>query len=541
MAAIQKTHGDYTVAWICALPLEAAAATAMLEKTHPKLLQSAADDNAYTLGEVAGHNIVIACLPSGVYGTTSAATVAAQMRSTFPSVRFGLMVGIGGGVPSTKNDIRLGDIVVSKPTGTLGGVVQYDYGKAVASGVFRQTGMMNQPPQVLLNAIAQLQADEILGHNQSIVGVVSDVLNERVEMERQCSRPLREQDHLYDAAYHHPKNADTCIKCNKEQLINRKTRSSDEPQVHYGLVASGNQVMKDGQMRDRLAKKHGMLCFEMEAAGLMNQLPCLVIRGICDYCDSHKNKEWQGYAAITAAAYTKILLSVVPVNQLPLLPMDPLSVLSLASSIAGLVDIATRSITTLTELQARYTRVGLRFKQLAGQLSTLKAALNKIKHGIETHQTGVWDNEQLVSDLVVSIDCCESVMTVLDDKLIWFDRTQLAGLGVRMKAQSLWEESDIAEYQSMLNNQINALNLLLTVTQWSVLLMYSWAIPGQCGGLKITSILVNLSWNKETSCRAWKVDMFSNWSRMIHLPYYYRETLSHSYLDKVLPSIMSVS
>jgi nucleoside phosphorylase len=115
-----------------------------------------------------------------VYGTISAATVAAHMRTTFPSIRFGLMVGIGGGVPSTNNDIRLGDVVVSKPTGILGGVVQYDYGKTVASGVFQQTGMMNQPPQVLLNAIARLHADEILGNNQGIVEVISDVLNTNV-------------------------------------------------------------------------------------------------------------------------------------------------------------------------------------------------------------------------------------------------------------------------------------------------------------------------------------------------------------------------
>jgi superfamily II DNA or RNA helicase len=53
----------------------------------------------------------------------------------------------------------------------------------------------------------------------------------------------------------------------------------------------------------------------MEAAGLMDQLPCLVVRGICDYCDSHKSKEWQGYAALTAAAYAKTLLQVVPVPQ----------------------------------------------------------------------------------------------------------------------------------------------------------------------------------------------------------------------------------
>jgi len=66
--------------------------------------------------------------------------------------------------------------------------------------------------------------------------------------------------------------------------------------------------MKDATIRDALAKEKGILCFEMEAAGLMNRFPCLVVRGICDYSDSHKHNEWQGYAAMAAAAYTKNLL-----------------------------------------------------------------------------------------------------------------------------------------------------------------------------------------------------------------------------------------
>ena len=70
--------------------------------------------------------------------------------------------------------------------------------------------------------------------------------------------------------------------------------------------------MKDAILRDKLAREQGVLCFEMEAAGIMNRFPCLVIRGICDYCDSHKNKQWQGYAAMTAAAYTKELLMMIP-------------------------------------------------------------------------------------------------------------------------------------------------------------------------------------------------------------------------------------
>jgi hypothetical protein len=84
--------------------------------------------------------------------------------------------------------------------------------------------------------------------------------------------------------------------------------------VFYGLVASSNQVLRNAARRDALSHRHGILCFEMEAAGLIDILPCLVIRGICDYCDSHKNKQWQGYASMTAACYAKELLSVIPSN-----------------------------------------------------------------------------------------------------------------------------------------------------------------------------------------------------------------------------------
>jgi nucleoside phosphorylase len=127
MSAMPMTHGD---SWICALPLEAAASKAMLDKTHPQLAQPTHDDNAYTLrrdfGALYRHS-----LPA--IGTISAATVSAHMQTTFCSIRFGLMVGIGGGVPSTDNDIRLGDVVVSKPSGVRVGVVQYDYGKTECS------------------------------------------------------------------------------------------------------------------------------------------------------------------------------------------------------------------------------------------------------------------------------------------------------------------------------------------------------------------------------------------------------------------------
>lgn len=92
------------------------------------------------------------------------------------------------------------------------------------------------------------------------------------------------------------------------RLIDRSDRKSTDPAIHYGLIASGNEVMRDGVTRERLQKDLNILCFETEAAGLMNNFPCLVVRGICDYADSHRNKRWQPYTAATTAAYAKEIL-----------------------------------------------------------------------------------------------------------------------------------------------------------------------------------------------------------------------------------------
>lgn len=97
-----------------------------------------------------------------------------------------------------------------------------------------------------------------------------------------------------------------------EWEVERDEREHYEPQTHYGTIASANSVKKRGEVRERLRKETGALCFEMEAAGLMSDFPCIVVRGICDYTDSHKNKQWQGYAALAAASYTKELLEYVP-------------------------------------------------------------------------------------------------------------------------------------------------------------------------------------------------------------------------------------
>jgi nucleoside phosphorylase len=109
------------------------------------------------------------------------------------------------------------------------------------------------------------------------------------------------------------------INCDLTQIICRKPQ---DMRVHYGLIASGNQVVKDAVFRDEINKKLGgnILCFEIKAAGLMNDSPCLVIQGICDYADSHKSKDWQEHAAAVAAAFAKELLSVVPTQEVEQIP-----------------------------------------------------------------------------------------------------------------------------------------------------------------------------------------------------------------------------
>ncbi|KAF3177484.1 hypothetical protein TWF788_007687 [Orbilia oligospora] len=308
-------NSHYTVAWICALPVERTAGCSMLDVEHDGPSEvSPGDENSYQLGSIGKHNIVIASLPLGSYGTTSAAVVATQMKSTFRSIKVYLMVGIGGGIPKPSHDIRLGDIVISKPENNLGGVVQYDLGKTVKGGHFERCGSLNKPPQILLTAIAGLQASHELKGIKKIRNYLSEAYKQHPSLAEAYTYQGQEHDILYKADYEHGGDT-TCVSCNIDEAVSRKVRNNINPVIHYGTIASGNQVIKHGITRDRIGNDSGAICFEMEAAGLMDHCPCLVIRGICDYSDSHKNKRWQPYAALTAAAYTKELLSqIVPLG-----------------------------------------------------------------------------------------------------------------------------------------------------------------------------------------------------------------------------------
>lgn len=277
-----------------------------MDEQYDPLPSPPTDTNLYTFGRIGVHNVVAACLPAGKMGNNSAADVASQMRTRFPSLRFGMLVGIGGGVPNDEHDIRLGDVVISQPAAQHGGVVQFDFGKTVSGGDFTRTGSLDAPPTILLNALAKLQANILLGKARTM-----DHLSCFAELKNFAS-PGPQQDVLYSASSKHMPGP-TCALCRQEDVVFRQARTISDPSLFFGTIASGNQVMKDAPTRDRISRDlGGILCFEMEAAGLMNNFGCLVIRGICDYADAHKNKQWQPYAAAVAAACAKELLLLIP-------------------------------------------------------------------------------------------------------------------------------------------------------------------------------------------------------------------------------------
>jgi nucleoside phosphorylase len=316
----QLSRKDYTIGWICTIREDLAAASAMLDCKHVVPPQHRSDDNSYTLGNIGSHNVVIACLPAGINGMTSAATVATQMLNAFTEIRFGLMVGIGGGVPSNKDnqlpvtrDIRLGDVVVSvpEPESESSGVIQL-------SGLgahYTQTGSLNKPPAILLTAVSELKATHLTSGSQ-ISEFVENMHRKYPLMEKKFRYHGHESDQLFEADYDHADaHPGNCYSvCENSKLVSREKRTNPEdPHIHYGRVASGSCMITHGCTRDRLAKEYGTICFEMEAAGLMDHFPCLVIRGISNYADTHKNDQWQGYAAATAAAYAKeLILSISP-------------------------------------------------------------------------------------------------------------------------------------------------------------------------------------------------------------------------------------
>ncbi|KAL1962579.1 hypothetical protein VTN77DRAFT_9372 [Rasamsonia byssochlamydoides] len=311
------SNEDYTVGWICALPVELAAAKGMLDEEHgdPQTPPRPADQNTYILGCIGKFKVVMECLPKDEIGSSSAAAVAREMLFTFPSIRIGLLVGIGAGIPDYESDdiqdIRLGDVVISSDKEN-GGVVLYDFGKRLGDGSFQPMYVLDRPPRSLRTAVSQLEAEHLTRENR-ILQYIDQMLEKYPYMRKKgFAHPGIAADHLFRPEYRHVSGR-SCAQCDLAQRIIRvpEKRPDTNPVVHYGVIATSSVVVKHAPTREAIRQKHRAICLEMEAAGLMNNFPCVVIRGISDYADSHKNNLWQPYAAATAAACAKELLEYV--------------------------------------------------------------------------------------------------------------------------------------------------------------------------------------------------------------------------------------
>lgn len=291
-----------TIGIITALPKEYIAVNILLDNKNDKYkIPGSGAGSRYCLGEIISesgnkHNIVLATVGKG---NNIAATRASLLLEHFPNVKSIIMVGIAVGVPNPNNvddQVRLGDIVVS----TENGVIQYDLIKQEIQEITHRNPP--RPPSAsLMEAVRYLEAGEILG-NRPWEKYIAQSLSQL-----KINRPPEDKDVLYSfddrkRPIKHPEDP---------------KRIKDQPRVFIGSIASANILQKDPKAIDELREKFGVKAVEMEASGIADatwnhEVGYLVVRGICDYCDSHKNDEWQQYAAVVAAAYTRALIESMP-------------------------------------------------------------------------------------------------------------------------------------------------------------------------------------------------------------------------------------
>ncbi len=313
-----RAYRDYTVAVVCAKEIEMSAVRAMLDSEHVDLNAQQGDTNAYTLGSLCGHKVILVCLP-GEQGKGLAAGVATDLSRTFLNVKWWFLVGIAGGVYSNKHDIRLGDVVISWLEETHSGVVQYDLGRDTDDG-FYPKGHLHPAPLQLKSTVEKMRSNHRMKNNNNIDDFVGLML-EKCPSLADYGRPSAESDVLFLDDYHHRVKDAPCTECDQSQTVKRPQRQPERSKIHYGLIASGDSVIRSATTRNKLVRRLGdVLCFEMEAAGLLSKFPCIVIRGISDYADSHKNDSWQKFAAAAAAACAKELLSRLDPGVVPHMP-----------------------------------------------------------------------------------------------------------------------------------------------------------------------------------------------------------------------------
>lgn len=354
MAALRPSRReDFEIAILCALGVEYDAVSLIFDEfwdeDSGQYGRASGDFNNYKTGRIGKYNVVLAALPG--MGKANAAGAATSIRSSYGGVRLALLVGICGGVPRAGDgedrEILLGDVVISKT------IVQYDFGRQYSDKFVRKNAVgdnlskpnkdvrsllvtfttelgRKQLQQKTTDFLKQLQASAVGGERQAkygYPGVAEDKLFESSYRHKHRDSPICKcrdcngnSDPVCDDALNSSCDGLECndqylvarerLKVKQQQLEQDKSDEIQKPAIHIGPVASGDKVMKSGEERDRIAEKEGIIAFEMEGAGVWEELPCIVVKGVCDYADCHKNKKWQDFAAATAASASKAILEL---------------------------------------------------------------------------------------------------------------------------------------------------------------------------------------------------------------------------------------
>ncbi|KAH7255299.1 nucleoside phosphorylase domain-containing protein [Fusarium redolens] len=352
MIAPPKSRNDFLIGIICALPLEYEAIGHVVDEFWDiRLGRAVGDTNSYSVGRIGDDNVVL--VMSGM-GKANAASTAASLHISYPNLELVLVTGICGGVPTSDSgeELLLGDVVISKA------VVEYD----LFPGKLRTEGTVDdrlaRPTRHIRSFVARFETDRLRDALEVKSAVILEELQSRAGVEGQASiyqYPGADKDCLFIPPYRHKhqSDCDICMSdseevcdasrkvscselgCDEEQLLDRKRldqnwklqkagreKEAQAPFVFVGHFGSGDTVLKSGEERDRLARAHDIVAFEMEGAGVWDEIPCIIVKGVCDYADSHKHKGWQNFAAATAAAVMKALIEEYPKTDKPRKQID---------------------------------------------------------------------------------------------------------------------------------------------------------------------------------------------------------------------------
>ena len=326
-----RNRDQFEIAVICALPIESNAVLCSLDELWydaPSIYGRApGDPNQYAFGKSGRHPVVVVTLPG--MGNVNSASAAAYLGMSFVSIRLALLVGICGAMPHgpSGEEIILGDVIVSEV------LIRLDFGRQYPTEYRRKDTILDAPgkPDEEILGLLQHWKSQIMSHR--LHAQMMQHLNKLMQHPHIETDYPTSPDQLFDSSYihrHHtgcwecgPTSVCTAalstsceeLGCDHSRLVPRIRRSECNGEgalnqkIHFGWIGTADTVMKSAWHRNQLAASEGIIAFEMEGAGVWDKFNCLIIKGVCDYADSHKNKKWQSYAAAVAAAAAKEVLN----------------------------------------------------------------------------------------------------------------------------------------------------------------------------------------------------------------------------------------